>query len=909
MKYTCCTDTRLRVVKAAGEFNGIEYLEVGDQQRTLFVRLLLPPSPALDATQVRIDGGERIPRVAVDWVATADALPAGTDPALVAGLDDPGRVLVVRVKHRGDLSRYTLHVLAAAGADEPPSTFDPLLSTVDFRFAVDCDSEFDCADDLPCPPPEQPPTPPIDYLARDYAGLRRLLLDRLSLLEPDWRERSPADLGIALVELVAYLGDRLTYRQDAIATEAYLATSRRRVSLRRHTRLVDYRVHEGCAARVWARIEVKGGEPVPLPAGTPLLTRVPRTDALLVPDGPAHRAALASGAVVFETVDDHLLYADHREFAFYTWGALDCCLPAGATTATLHGDHPHLKAGDVLVLAETRNPRSGKESEADPAHRWPVRLTSVHSGRDDSGGRFADEPTGSAVDVTEIGWDPLDALPFPLCITVDGGTQACALAWGNVVLADHGRTVDPESLGTVPAADLFVALDPAGDRCERPDSVEVPVRFRPVLGRAPLTHALPVAGEELFHAERDDLVTDLIALDFSTALRDWLAQHGISFAGADPLVRGGDGDWSVASGATVVRLRLVDGQLRAYGRSLAALRAGAAEPRLARPQITLTGKRDKATHTWVPRPDLLASDGNAAEFTVEIEHDGTVAGAAAGRTTLRFGDNRYGARPEAGTSFVAHYRVGNGRAGNVGAGSLAHIVSTDGRLSTVDNPLPAAGGVEPERPDEVRRDAPQAFLTQRRAVTEADYAAMAGRYPGVQRAAATMRWTGSWHTVFVTADRLGGAEVDSGFEHDLAGHLERYRMAGYDLEIEGPRYVPLDLELSICVHDGHLRGHVRRALLFALGSGVAPDGSLGLFHPDRLSFGQPVYLSPIYAAAQAVPGVAAVTVRRFGRQREVGGRGLEDGVLDMGRLEIARLDNDRNFPERGVLRLDLVGGR
>ncbi len=63
----------------------------------------------------------------------------------------------------------------------------------------------------------------------------------------------------------------------------------------------------------------------------------------------------------------------------------------------------------------------------------------------------------------------------------------------------------------------------------------------------------------------------------------------------------------------------------------------------------------------------------------------------------------------------------------------------------------------------------------------------------MQRAAATFRWTGSWHTVFVTADRFGGAAVDAAFETGLRAELERYRMAGYDLEVDAPVFVPLEL--------------------------------------------------------------------------------------------------------------------
>ena len=83
-------------------------------------------------------------------------------------------------------------------------------------------------------------------------------------------------------------------------------------------------------------------------------------------------------------------------------------------------------------------------------------------------------------------------------------------------------------------------------------------------------------------------------------------------------------------------------------------------------------------------------------------------------------------------------------------------MSNDSAITGVRNPLPAAGGVDSETMAEIRRDAPQAFRTQKRAVTEADYARTAELDHSVQRAAATFRWTGSWHTVFITVDRFDG---------------------------------------------------------------------------------------------------------------------------------------------------------
>ena len=286
---------------------------------------------------------------------------------------------------------------------------------------------------------------------------------------------------------------------------------------------------------------------------------------------------------------------------------------------------------------------------------------------------------------------------------------------------------------------------------------------------------------------------------------------------------------------------------------------------------------------------------------------------------LRFGDDRFGSRPASGTELEATYRVGNGVQGNVGAEALWHLVSDDPAIVTdlqtpviveVYNPLPAQGGVEPESIEQVRQNAPSALRTQERAVTPEDYAAVAQRCElDVQRAAATLRWTGSWRTVFLTADRLGGEAVDADFEKQLRRCLERYRMAGHDVEVDGPRYVSLAIEMVVCVKPHYFTSDVKAALLEVFSNRVLPDGRRGVFHPDNFTFGQTVYLSPLYAAAQALAGIDSVEITKFQRQGIDSDAALKAGKLVLGRLEIARLDNDPNFPEHGVFNVMLKGGR
>jgi len=97
--------------------------------------------------------------------------------------------------------------------------------------------------------------------------------------------------------------------------------------------------------------------------------------------------------------------------------------------------------------------------------------------------------------------------------------------------------------------------------------------------------------------------------------------------------------------------------------------------------------------------------------------------------------------------------------------------------------------------------------------------------------------------------------------------------------------------------------------LKALSNRVYADGSRGFFHPDNFSFGQPLYLSQLYAAVVAVEGVESASVKQFQRWGKLASHELQQGYIPMDRLEILRLDNDPNFPENGILRLNMGGGK
>lgn len=846
MLYFCCNQNRRRLVlDSETDLNGIDYLEVldsnaltpSDRQLLLLIHLLKPlggkpPTP----NNIQIDGGDRIRNIQVTDVTSADP-----------------KIIQVRVKQWGDFSTYTLKFVRGSQDNAPPDWIDPILSAVDFSFKVECPSDFDCRTDSICPPEVQP-HPDINYLARDYASFLQLMLDRMAQLMPQWKERNPADVRMVMTELIAYFLDYKSYQQDAIATEAYLGTARLRTSIRRHARLVDYFMHDGCNARVWVQVQVNAGSVVlqKQDKNTGIRTRflTQCRNELPINNDQFQQVLDTSQPEVFEPLHDITLYKAHNTLYFYTWGDDRCCLPKGATQAILKGHFPELKPDDVLIFEEVLGAKTGQSADADPTHRHVVRLNKVTPS--------IDPLQKPPLKITEITWGFEDALPFPLCLDEvedennPGRKAPISVALGNIVLADHGYTIEAsEKLGSVPDVKLYRAPVVVGDRCQSVKPKPIPPRFNPRLQKAPLTQVARVK-----------------IIDPVTQQPQWVV--------VDPKASAASAfQWQMAN--VVPAIELVD---------------------------------NKGT-SWSPQTDLLSSRASDSHFVAEVESDGFA--------TLRFGNGgfdetnkigKHGLFPSLGTSFKATYRVGNGAQGNIGADKLFHIIASDtSAITKVRNPLPAQGGIAPESIENVRQRAPSAFRTQARAVTPEDYAAFAEQYPGVQRAAATFRWTGSWRTVFVTIDRIGGIKVDDDFEAKMRLHLEPFRMAGHDLEIDSPRYVPLEIEMLVCVKRDYFRSQVKQALLAVFSNRILPDGRRGVFHPDNFTFGQPVYLSPLYAAAQTVVGVASVQVTRFQRQRQPSSIALNQGKLELGRLEIAQLDNDPNFPDRGMFRLKMEGGK
>jgi hypothetical protein len=417
---------RLDVIRAGR--SGLDYIDVRGDGRTLIVGFFGALPGGLSREHFVVAGGEHVTGIRVTSIRVAADEPESEG------------VVALRLDRAGDASSYTLRVIGVAGVD-------PLYSALGFTFDRSAERLTDYEPKALVPPAAGAP-PHIDYLAKDYATFRRLLFDRAALVRPDWNERHLPDINVTLLELLAYAGDQLSYYQDAVATEAYLATARKRVSVRRHARLLDYRMHEGCNARVWISLSADADSGPIDPREIVFSTA----------------ATASSPAQFFEPLGNEPLhvYAAHAPMRLYVWGNRTCWLPAGATAATLRdtwepaagGGEPQralrkLSAGAYVLFERVLDVVDGSEIAADPLERHVVRLTYVRRDVDP----LYDIP------IVEIGWAAADRLPFALAVAAPDPSGAAkpplelSVALGNVVPADHGRSLDaPETLAPVPLA-------------------------------------------------------------------------------------------------------------------------------------------------------------------------------------------------------------------------------------------------------------------------------------------------------------------------------------------------------------------------------------------------------------------------------------------------------------------------
>lgn len=389
----------------------------------------------------RVRGGTRV---------LAGNLPDQVHVSAVAPGGDATR-LNLRVAPVGDYSTYTLELVFDA------SRIDPFFAAMGFKFRPGCFTN-DCAPQLPGRPAQ--PGPAIDYLAKDYDSFRHVLMTAMAARVPGWKSTSEADHDQVLIDLFAAAADELSDFQDRVMSEAYLATTRKRVSLARHARLMDYHLHEGNHASTWLALEVRPGQ-TPFALGTQTLVAWTGGDEPL-PES------------VFFASREHRLPAAQQQrldplvnaLRLHTWSDAQPALRAGSTSADVVpvGAGSQAEANALrdlvrsgrwrqLLITERLNPLTGLPNGRNPRKRQLLRL------RAGAVGTFAAQTIQdplNGVFLVRLHWEPRDALRHDYSFTsfCNGvPTTDISMFHGNLLPVYEGRPM--EAVFHEPGTDLI----------------------------------------------------------------------------------------------------------------------------------------------------------------------------------------------------------------------------------------------------------------------------------------------------------------------------------------------------------------------------------------------------------------------------------------------------------------------
>lgn len=259
-------------------------------------------------------------------------------------------------------------------------------------------------------------------------------------------------------------------------------------------------------------------------------------------------------------------------------------------------------------------------------------------------------------------------------------------------------------------------------------------------------------------------------------------------------------------------------------------------------------------------------------------------------THVVFGDGVNGKIPSSLTQIGAGYRVGGGEVGNVGPGTLTTLDSTVIGVISVTNTAAATGGQNAETLDQIRVNAPAALISLNRAVTLADYEALARKVPGVAKAKALSAVYSSV-TLYI-APLGGGIDADGvpiymNADRKLAvsEYLADRIPAPTTVTLADPSYVKIDVSFDLVVAPQYNQKSVEAAVKAQVVSYLAYDA---------VGFGARVTLGGLFAAINKVMGVGYSTITLLARQGDVG----------MSDVQLA----DDEIPVLGTLAVTTTGG-
>lgn len=184
----------------------------------------------------------------------------------------------------------------------------------------------------------------IDYTTKDYEAYRQDMIDEIPNKLPEWTDRSDADPGIVILELLAMQLERLSYYNDRVANEALFPTATRRQSVMKHLKLIDYEMAWHTPAKHWQVFRIE-----------------PQLTDTIIPKGfqVGTVASDSEEAIIFETLTDLVI-------------------PAGATGIEQDGEGNYLYQVEVEHGQTILDEFIGEVNTNDPSPSFKLTYSPVY---------------------------------------------------------------------------------------------------------------------------------------------------------------------------------------------------------------------------------------------------------------------------------------------------------------------------------------------------------------------------------------------------------------------------------------------------------------------------------------------------------------------------------------------------
>ena len=268
---------------------------------------------------------------------------------------------------------------------------------------------------------------------------------------------------------------------------------------------------------------------------------------------------------------------------------------------------------------------------------------------------------------------------------------------------------------------------------------------------------------------------------------------------------------------------------------------------------------------WNYVESLTEAGPNQLVFTTNVDADGNV--------SLEFGDGINGAIPPANQVISALYRISAGASGNLNSGTIEEVTFIPGNILpeavgylSVSNPAAAFGGADGDDNDQIRVKVKNAITTRRRAVTLADYAALASQVSGVGRTksvaavySSVTLYLQTQNDDSVTPGIVSGSPTSSWT--DLSSRVSTYLSdkipVGTTVTVQAPTYVDFYVTLTVVANSAFNNADVEQDIRDVF---LNPGG---LFAYESVDFGQLMAYSAVMAKAASVAGVQSIIINKL----------------------------------------------